>query len=136
MDRSLQSSWRLDRVHRTPLVEKIIGCAIRVHETLGPGLLESAYQTCLADEFRSHELAFECQRPLPVNYRDRSLDCAYRLDFVVEDAVLLELKSVERFSPIYEAQILTYLRLSGLKQGLLINFNARRLVDGLRSYLL
>ena len=118
-----------------PLTEKVIGCAIEVHRSLGPGLLESAYQHCLAREFVLHDLKSVWQTPLPIAYKGVHLECGYRIDCIVENELLLELKTVERILPIHHAQVLTYLKLLKLKQGLLINFNSRRLVDGLKSLL-
>jgi len=114
------------------ITDKIIGAAIRVHKELGPGLLESAYEACLAFELRDAGLLVEIQKPLPVMYRGVKLDCGYRLDIVVENKVILELKAVEKIIPIHEAQILSYLKLSGLRLGLLINFNSLYLKDGLK----
>src|SRR5579864_2463327 len=102
-----------------PLTERVIGFAIDVHRQLGPGLLESAYEECLCYELRRGELSFQRQVPLPVVYKSIRLDCSYRLDVVVEQAVILELKTVERLLPIHEAQLLTYLKLSGLHTRLL-----------------
>ena len=113
------------------LTERIIGLAIKIHRALGPGLLESAYQICLADEMERAALQFQREVPLPVNYEGRHLDCGYRLDFVVEDAVILELKSVEKIAPIHEAQLLTYLKLAEKEVGLIINFNSVKLRDGI-----
>jgi GxxExxY protein len=106
--------------------DKIIGCAIEVHKRLGPGLLESIYESALCVEFEHQGLKFQRQVALPLKYRDRSIG-ELRLDIVIEELVILELKSVERIDPLFEAQILTYLRLSGIKTGLLINFNSRLL---------
>jgi len=114
------------------LTEKIIGCGIAIHRALGPGLLESAYEECRALEFREAGLSFRRQVPLPVVYKTIRLDQAYRIDFVVEDAVVLEIKSLERLLPVHEAQLLTYLRLSGIRTGLLINFGAAVLREGIR----
>ena len=114
------------------ITENIIGAAIDVHRALGPGLLESAYETCLAFELRQRAMKVEQQRPLPVIYRDVRLDCGYRLDLLVEDAVIVEVKAVDHLAPIHEAQLLSYLRLSGCRVGLLVNFNVRVLKDGLR----
>ena len=111
--------------------EAILGGAIEVHRELGPGLLESAYEECLCHELGLHGLRFERQTPLPVVYKGIALDCGYRLDVVVEDSVVLELKSVEQLLPIHEAQLLTYLRLSGKRVGLLLNFNVPVLKDGI-----
>ena len=114
------------------LTEKIIGACIRIHRALGPGLLESAYEECLCYELSVIGLAFTRQKPLPVRYESVHLDCGYRLDLVVEDAVVIEMKTVEKFLPIHDAQLLTYLKLSGLTLGLLINFNVPVLKDGVR----
>jgi GxxExxY protein len=120
----------MELLHRD-VTDVVISAAIEVHRVLGPGLLESAYEECLAYEFTDREVAFARQVPLPVVYRSVRLDCGYRLDFVVEDAVVVELKAVEALTPIHEAQLLTYLRLSGKRVGLMINFNVNRLVDGI-----
>ena len=112
------------------LTEQIIGAAIEVHE-LGPGLLESAYEQCFCHELHLRGLSFQCQLDLPVMYKGLKLDCGYRLDVVVNDSVVLELKSVEQILPIHQAQLLTYLRLSGKKVGLLINFNVAVLKNGI-----
>lgn len=114
------------------LTKKIIGAAVEVHRVVGPGLLESAYEECLCHELDAINLHFERQRPLPMVYKGRSLDCAYRLDVVVEEIVVLELKAVELLLPIHEAQLLTYLKLSHLPIGLLINFNVPILTQGIR----
>jgi GxxExxY protein len=111
--------------------EKIVGAAIEVHKALGPGLLESAYQSCLAWELRKRGLSYEEQKPLGVVYREVQLDCGYRLDLMVEGKVIVEVKSVDRLVPIHRAQVLSYLRLAGCKLGLLINFNVTRLTDGI-----
>ncbi len=110
----------------------IIGCAIEVHKTLGPGLLESTYEQCLAHELKEAGLGFELQKPLPVDYKGVRLDCGYRIDVLVEGSVIVELKSVEALLPIHEAQLLTYLKLSGVRTGLLINFNSLRIKDGIK----
>ena len=122
-------------VYTTPLGRKVIGCAIEVHRALGPGLFESAYEPCLAHELTLCGIAFARQMPLPVVYRGVHLDCGYRADFLIEGALLVELKAVDRILPIHQAQILTYVKLLGVPQGLLINFNVPRLVDGLQSFL-
>jgi GxxExxY protein len=119
-----------------PLVQRVLGGAIEVHRALGPGLLESAYQRCLAYELRSRHIAFDIQVPLPVLYKGVSIDCGYRLDFVVERSLVLEIKAVDVLLPIHQAQLLTYLKLLPASRGLLINFNAPRLMDGVRSLLL
>jgi GxxExxY protein len=122
-------------INPSPLVEKVIGCAIEVHRVLGPGLLESAYDFCLTHEWQLCGVNFRRQVEVPVVYRGRRLNCGYRVDFIVEDTLLVEIKSIERLMPIHQAQVLTYMRLLDLHQGLLMNFNANRLVDGLRSML-
>jgi len=121
---------------RDTLTERIIGAAIEVHRVLGPGLLESAYEECLAWELRHAGLSVERQVPLPVIYKDVRLDAGYRLDLVVEKQVIIELKTVERLLPVHEAQMLTYLRLSGLKVGLLLNFYAAVLKHGIKRIVL
>ncbi len=112
------------------LTGKIIGAAIEVHRILGPGLLESAYEQCLCHELRQLELPFERQVDLPVIYKGLQLDAGYRMDVVIERAVVVEVKSVEKVLPIHEAQLLTYMKLGGFKVGLLINFNEPKLVQG------
>ena len=112
------------------LTESIIGAAIEVHRELGPGLLESAYEECLCHELHLRDLAFRRQIDLPVAYKGLKLDCGYRLDVVVQDSVVVELKSVEHILPIHHAQLLTYLRLSRKKIGLIINFNVAVLKNG------
>jgi GxxExxY protein len=114
------------------LTGRIIGAAIEVHKLLGPGLLESAYEECLAHELSFSSISFERQVPLPVNYKSLQLDCGYRLDFLVEKTVVLEPKAVETLQPIHEAQLLTYLRLGGWPIGLLINFNVPVLKKGIK----
>lgn len=106
-----------------PLSNRVIGLMLEVHRALGPGLLESAYQACLAYELKTAGLGFAAEVALPVRYKGMNLDCAYRMDFVVEASLVLELKAVDALLPIREAQLLTYLRLSGHKTGLLVNFN-------------
>jgi len=118
------------------LSNKVIGCAIEVHRALGPGLLESAYQQCLCHELRLNDIDFNGEKPLPVNYKGCRLDCGYRIDILVEDEIILELKSVERLKAIHEAQILSYMKLANVKQGFLINFNVTLLKDGLKSFVL
>lgn len=114
------------------VTEQIIGAAIEVHRAIGPGLLESAYEECLAHEFGLRGLRFGRQVALPVVYKGVKLDCGYRLDFLVENAVVLELKAVDSLLPIHEAQLLTYLRLGGWCLGLLINFNVPVLRKGIK----
>ncbi len=121
-------------MEKDPLTEPIIGCAIEVHRTLGPGLLESTYEQCLARELSLSGLGFRCQHPLPVEYKGVRLDCGYRVDLLVEDHVILELKSVDKLTNIHQAQLLTDMRLADIRTGLLINFNVARLVDGVKRF--
>ncbi len=113
------------------LTGKVIGCAIEVHRTLGPGLLESAYQQCLAHEFSLSGVAFRLEHPLPVEYKGVHLDCGYRVDLLVEDRLIIELKAVDQVTAIHRAQLLSYMKLSGIDTGLLINFNVRQLSRGI-----
>jgi GxxExxY protein len=122
-------------IKNNPLVSEVISCAIEVHKALGPGLLESAYEACLCREFEIRKIPFQRQAPLTFEYKGMQMDCAYRMDIVVAESLLLELKSVDQVQPIHEAQIISYLKLSRFKQGLLINFNTRLLKDGLKSFL-
>ncbi len=110
----------------------VIGSAIEVHKTLGPGLLESAYEECLCYELSQKKLSFQRQYDLPVRYKDVSLDCGYKLDFLVEDRVVVELKAVEKLLPVHDAQLLSYLKSGNWKIGLLINFNVPVLKQGIR----
>jgi GxxExxY protein len=114
------------------LTGKVIGLCIEIHRELGPGLLESAYEECLAYELPKAGLRFERQRPLPVRYKEVQLDCGYRLDLVVEDALIIELKAVTELHPIHEAQLLTYLKLGRKSLGLLVNFNVPILKQGVK----
>lgn len=114
------------------ITESIIGCAIKVHRSLGPGLLESAYEECMDYELRKTSLKIERQKPLPLMYEEVRLDCGYRLDFMANGKVIIEIKSIEALNDIHLAQILTYLRLSACKVGLLINFNVLKLTNGLK----
>jgi GxxExxY protein len=113
------------------LSNKIIGAAIEVHKPLGPGLLESAYEECMCHELTLRSLTYERQKPLPIVFKRKKLDCGYRLDIVVEKTIILELKSCEKIEPIHKAQLLTYLKLSGLHLGLLLNFNTALMRDGI-----
>lgn len=117
------------------LTHEIIGAAIDVHKHLGPGLLESAYEECLTHELGLRNLRVERQKAVPVVYKERKLECGYRLDLLVEGQIVVELKSVEHLGPIHEAIMLTYLRLSGHRLGLLINFNVSVLKDGIRRFI-
>ena len=119
---------------KDPLTGKVIGCAIQVHRALGPGLLESTYQQCLARELHQNKIPFKLEHPVPVLYKGVRLDCGYRIDILVEDRLILELKSLEEVSGIHKAQLLTYMKLSGIGTGLLINFNVRRRVDGIHRF--
>jgi len=123
----------------TPINEisqAIIGAAIEVHRTLGPGLLESAYEQCLSHEFSLRNIPFERQKPLPVDYKRILLDCGYRLDFLVAGLVVVEVKAMECLLPIHQAQLLSYLKLGGWKLGLLINFHTALLRDGIKRVVL
>ena len=116
------------------ITEKIIGCAIEVHKALGPGLLESAYEECLNFELRNAGLLTARQVPVPLVYKDVKLDCGYRIDILVENRVIIELKTVDVFAPVHEAQILTYMKLANKSLGLLINFNVTLLKNGIKRY--
>jgi GxxExxY protein len=116
------------------ITEKIIGCAIEVHKYLGPGLLESAYEECLAFELQNVGLKVERQKPVPIVYKDIKLDCGYRIDLLVENIVIIELKSVDVFAPVHEAQVLTYMKFAAKNVGLLINFNVTLLKNGIKRY--
>ena len=111
---------------------EVIGAAIEVHRNLGPGLLESAYEECFCYEFDRRGIKYERQKPLPIAYKETKLDCGYRLDLVVNDLVILELKAVDQIQPIHSAQVLTYLKLSKMKLGILINFNVTVLKSGIK----
>jgi len=116
------------------LTREIIGAAIEVHKTVGPGLLEGVYEECLCHELQIRKLNFERQKPIPLVYKDAKLDCGYRLDLLVEGRIVVELKSVDGLGPIHEAIVLTYLKLSGHHLGLLINFNVTLLKDGIKRF--
>jgi GxxExxY protein len=118
------------------LTELVIGSAIEVHRTLGPGLLESAYEVCLCCELSLRGVSFERQMAIPVEYKGVKLDCGYRADLIVAGKILVEIKAVDQLAPIHEAQLLSYLKLTGLKVGLLINFNERVLTHGIRRKVL
>jgi len=113
------------------LTERIIGAAIQVHRELGPGILESAYEACLAYELKQRGMKVESQKALPLKYRDVVLDCGYRVDLLVDERVIVEIKVLEALQPVHKAQLLSYLRLSGCKVGLLINFNVDVLKRGI-----
>ena len=112
----------------------VIGAAIEVHKTLGPGLLESVYEECLGHELKLRTVNFERQKELPIEYKGLKLNCGYRIDLLVQDQLILELKSCDAIQPIHEAQLLTYLKLSGIKYGLLMNFNTLYLKDGIKRF--
>jgi len=118
-------------MHVNEITEAVIGASIEVHRALGPGLLESAYVQCLCYELRLRQIPFALEVSLPVVYKGLKLDCGYRVDLVVADSVVVEIKAVERLAPVHEAQLLTYLRLGGWKAALLINFNVPLLRDGI-----
>ena len=118
------------------LSHRVVGCAIEVHRSLGPGLLESTYEQCLAYELSMNGIGFQLQHPLPVVYKDVRLDCGYRVDVLVEGELILELKSVEKLSGVHESQLLSYMKLAGVKHGFPINFNVEVLKDGLKSFVL
>jgi len=120
------------KMEANKITEYIIGAAIDVHKELGPGLLESAYQRCLAYELRQRGLEVKVEHPVPVTYKEVELDCGYRLDLLVNEEVIVETKTVERIHPIHEAQLLSYLKLMQLHVGLLLNFQVYSLKDGIR----
>ena len=117
---------------RDPLTESVLGAAIEVHRILGPGLLESAYEECLCHELSVKGLTFKRQVALPISYKGIKLDCSYRMDLVVDERLIVEVKTVEKILPIHEAQLLTYLKLTGIRTGLITNFNVPVLKDGIR----
>lgn len=123
-------------VEHDPVSNKVLGLAIEVHKHLGPGLLESVYEECLAFELRQQGIDFQRQVALPILYKGMPLDCAYRMDLVVERYLVIEIKAVEQLLPIHQAQLLTYLQLSILKFGLLLNFNVALLRDGIKRMIL
>jgi GxxExxY protein len=128
--------WEREVLLNEKLTEDVIGAAIEVHRALGPGLLESAYEECLCHELELRGYSYQRQVPLPVVYKGVKLDCGYKLDIVVEGGLVLELKAVEQLAPVHEAQLLTYLKLSGNRVGLLINFHVPVLKDGIRRRVL
>jgi len=121
-------------IRPNPLVSEVLGCAIAVHQELGPGLLESAYVRCLQLQFQSAGLPFAAEVPVPIVFQDTAIPCAYRADFVIQDTLLVELKSVSRLERVHHAQVLTYLRLLRLTESLLINFNVPLLKQGVRRF--
>ena len=118
------------------LTGKVIGCAIEVHRNLGPGLLESVYEKCLSSELSASNIYHEIQKELPIKYKKTDLDCGYLIDLLIDDTLIVELKSVEKLLPIHEAQLLTYMKLANISTGLLINFNVALLKDGIKRFVL
>lgn len=118
------------------LSNRVIGCALEVHRNLGPGLLESTYEQCLAHELRINNIPFTLQYPLPVTYKGIRLDCGYRVDLLVDNSIIVELKSIDKILPIHEAQLLTYMKLSDISIGLLMNFNVKYIKDGIKRMVL
>jgi GxxExxY protein len=125
----------LIRLPSDEITNQIIGCAIEVHRELGPGLLESCYRACLARELEDTGVQLQTEVPVPVIYKGEKVDCGYRLDIVVNELVVIEVKAVDKLAPVHTAQVLTYLRLAGYEVGLLINFNTRLLKDGIKRVL-
>jgi len=121
---------------RDPLTERVIGLAIEVHKTLGPGLLESVYEDCLCQEFRTHGIEHQRQLALPVSYKGLRLDAGFKIDAVVERRLVLELKAVDQILPVHEAQLLTYMKLGNYRTGLLLNFHVALLKDGIKRMVL
>jgi len=119
-----------------PVADRLIGCAIRVHTALGPGLLESTYKRCLCCELDFSGIRFKTEVVAPLIYRNVRLDCGYRIDILVEDSLVVEVKATDTITPIHKAQVLTYLKLTGARQGLILNFNSVLLKDGIRSVVL
>jgi GxxExxY protein len=118
------------------LSNRVIGCALEVHRELGPGLLESTCEQCLAHELKLNGIRFKLQHPQPVDYKGVRLDCGYRADVLIEDKLIIELKSIDTIKGIHEAQLLTYMKLAGVRTGLLINFNVKKLKDGIERFVL
>ncbi len=125
-----------EKIEFDNLSNQVIGCAIEVHRSVGPGLLESTYRQCLAHELTLNRIPFKMEHPVPVAYKGIQLDCGYRLDFLIDDKLIIELKSVEETNKIHEAQILTYMKLTNISIGLLINFNVRLLKNGIKRFVL
>jgi len=125
-----------EETQKDPLTRKVIGLAIEVHRRLGPGLLESTYEECLCWELKQADLNVQRQVTLSINYKEVKLDAGYRLDVLVEDRLILEIKAVQKLLPIHEAQLLTYLKLSGVKVGLLLNFNVTVLKRGIKRLII
>jgi GxxExxY protein len=132
IDKRMLNRGGAETLRENQLTEKIIGCAIEVHKALGPGLLESAYEECFCYELAQNGFFFSRQVPLPVVYKGIKLDCGYRIDVLVNDLIIIELKTVEKLLPIHDAQLLTYLKLYGRPLGLLMNFSVPALKDGIK----
>jgi len=138
--KSFKTTENTEKLEKDSFTGKIIGCAIEVHRNLGPGLLESTYQQCLARELAMKNIKFSLEHPLPVEYKGVHLDCGYRIDFLIESEnvpcrlLIVELKSVEEIKEIHRAQLLTYMKLSDISTGLLINFNVKQLKDGIERF--
>ncbi|MDX8396139.1 MAG: GxxExxY protein [Mariprofundaceae bacterium] len=135
-DRFTTESTKGTKKEFDSISNQVIGCALEVHKTLGPGLLESAYEAALAYELANQSICFKQQVALPVKYKAIQLDCAYRIDLWVNDELIIELKAVEALMPIHEAQLLTYMKLANISTGLLINFNNRLLKHGIKRMVL
>jgi GxxExxY protein len=133
LEKTSKTTENIEEINQ--LTEAIIGAAIQVHRALGPGLLESAYEACMIYELTERGIRVEQQKPLPVIYRGVKLDCGYRLDLLVQNQVIVEIKAVDEILPIHRAQLLSYLKLSGVRVGLLINFNVKLLKHGLERFL-
>ena len=133
--KTTESTEYTENESRDPVSEKIIGCAIEVHKELGPGLLESIYEDALCKELEIQNIAFEKQKLIPVHYKGEVIG-EYRLDLLVENEIILELKCVKSLDDIFTAQLLTYMKISGVRKGLLINFNVKKLINGLKRYVL
>ena len=131
-DRNQEMQVSAEKQRADELSREIIGAAIEVHKHLGPGLFESAYEECLCCELGLRGIKFKRQVPLPLNYKGMNLECGYRLDLLIEDLVVVELKAVEAIDPIHDAQLLTYLKLRNAWLGMIINFNVKKLKDGVR----
>lgn len=124
----------LDEINK--LSNKVIGLAIEVHRNLGPGLLESVYQQCLSYELSENNVEFKSEYPIPVKYKKINIDCSFRADLIISDNIILELKATDKILPIHEAQLMTYMKITGIKVGLIINFNVKLLKNGIMRKIL
>ncbi|MFH1230327.1 MAG: GxxExxY protein [Planctomycetota bacterium] len=124
----------LDEINK--LSNKVIGLAIEVHRNLGPGLLESVYQQCLSYELSENNIEFKSEYPVPVKYKNINIDCSFRADLIVSDNIILELKATDKILPIHEAQLMTYMKITGIRLGLIINFNVKLLKNGIKRIIL